>query len=449
MKKLMYLVLLMSVLMISACSEDSSSEEPAEEQVTPVKVSPVAKGDLQIDKEVIGRAMPDTQSAVLPKTAGELTELTVEKGDKVEQGQIIGRVDAGNVQDNVRIQELAVQSAQKQLDGAKNQKQAAEENLANAREQLQQARSAQNSKGNATSNVDLLQSLLGTAQDNASQMEELVESGAISQEQLAEVQQQVQQLTQQLSQARQSQSSGSASVQSAINQAEAAVTQAEQQVDSAQIGVEQARLQVDQAQVQLNQARGQLQNTAIKANATGEIVSLNAKVGDMVSNTQPMATIVNLNPIKVEATVSASELSLFEKGTEVPVTISSLNEEMKAETTYISPVTNDTGLYPVEATITNSDETIKPGMMVTFKLPEITVEDSLLVPTSSVIEEKDEAFVYVIKEERAIKTPVTIVRAQSNITAVEGDLTKGEQVVVKGQLTLTDDNKVRIMKEDD
>nr|WP_237458424.1 efflux RND transporter periplasmic adaptor subunit [Pontibacillus yanchengensis] len=280
-------------------------------------------------------------------------------------------------------------------------------------------------------------------------MEELVESGAISQEQLAEVQKQVQQLTQQLSQARQSQSSGSPSVQSAINQAEAAVTQAEQQVDSAQIGVEQARLQVDQAQVQLEQARGQLQNTAIKANATGEIVSLNARVGDMVSNTQPMATIVNLNPITVEATVSASELSLFEKGTEVPVTISSLNADMKAKTTYISPVTNDTGLYPVEATITNSDETIKPGMMVTFKLPEITVEDSLLVPTASVIEEKDEAFVYVIKEERAIKTPVTIVRAQSNITAVKGDLTKGNQVVVKGQLTLTDDNKVRIMKEDD
>ncbi|MYL34255.1 efflux RND transporter periplasmic adaptor subunit [Pontibacillus yanchengensis] len=449
MKKLMYLMLLMSVFMISACSEDSTSEEPAEEQVTPVKVSQVAKGDLQIDKEVIGRAMPDTQSAVLPKTAGELTELTVEKGDKVEQGQIIGRVDAGNVQDNVRIQELAVQSAQKQLDGAINQKKAAEENLANARDQLQQARSAQNNKGNATSNVDLLQSLLGTAQDNASQMEELVESGAISQEQLAEVQKQVQQLTQQLSQARQSQSSGSPSVQSAINQAEAAVTQAEQQVDSAQIGVEQARLQVDQAQVQLEQARGQLQNTAIKANATGEIVSLNARVGDMVSNTQPMATIVNLNPITVEATVSASELSLFEKGTEVPVTISSLNADMKAKTTYISPVTNDTGLYPVEATITNSDETIKPGMMVTFKLPEITVEDSLLVPTASVIEEKDEAFVYVIKEERAIKTPVTIVRAQSNITAVKGDLTKGNQVVVKGQLTLTDDNKVRIMKEDD
>ncbi|MFC0525272.1 efflux RND transporter periplasmic adaptor subunit [Pontibacillus salicampi] len=451
MKKIgIYMVMLWTVLVISACSNDQTSDEPEEEQVTPVKIAKVSKGDLQIEKEVYGRAMPGAQSGIIPKANGELVELTIEKGDVVKKGQTIGRIDTGNSQDNVRLQEIAVESAQKQLDQAVSQREAAEENLANAREQLDDAKSAQNaSKGGSTGSVEDLESLLSNARQNEERMQELVESGAVKKEELTRVQSQVEELTKQLSQAQQqNQQAQAAAGQSAVAQAEMAVTQAEQQLDSAKIGVEQAALQVDQAQVQLEQAKGQLQNGAITSNQAGEVVSLEAKEGDMVSNTQPMATVVSLNPIKVEATVSPEELQLFEKGKEVPVAISSVQDDFKAKVNYISPVTNDTGLYPVEATIANSDKVIKPGMMVTFQLPEVTVKDKLLVPTSAVLEENGESFVYVIAEEKAKKTPVEVIRAQSNTTAVKGELSKGDQVVIKGQLTLSDNNKVSIVKED-
>ncbi|KGX86423.1 efflux RND transporter periplasmic adaptor subunit [Pontibacillus litoralis] len=446
-KNILAMLLLILLVTLSACAEEKSSEQPKEEPVTPVQVMKVKKGDLQVEREVYGRAIPGSQSSIVPKATGELVELTIERGDVVKEGQSIGRVDTGNVQDNVELQQLAVQSAQKQLDGATSQKEAAAQNVTDAKEQLEEAKQATNkqSESNVGSTSEL-EKLLKTATDNEKEMKQLVESGAVSEKEYNQIVEQVEILTQQLAQAQKAAQASAG--QSPVAQAEMAVKQAEQQLDSAKIGVEQAKLQVEQAQTQLEQAKGQLQNGAITSNQSGEVVSLEVKQGDMVSNTQPMATVVDLNPIKVEANVSAEELKLFEEGKKVPVAISSVKDKFKAEITYIPSVTNDSGLYPVEATIANSDEQIKPGMMVTFQLPEVTVKKQLLVPTQAIVEEGGKAYVYVVEEERAKKKPIEIVRSQSRITAVKGDLKKGDPIVTKGQLTLSDDNKVNIMKED-
>ncbi|KGX91018.1 efflux RND transporter periplasmic adaptor subunit [Pontibacillus marinus] len=449
-KNLIMGLMLLVMLIISACSQETQSGEEKEERITPVETALVSKGNLQVEKEVIGRAMPDTNIGIVPKANGELIQLNVARGDTVEKGQVIGRVDAGNAQENVELQEIALRQARSQLKSAQNQKDQAQQGLQDAQERLKQAK-IQNENNDTSSSVGVDNALIQfqDAQRNEQRMKELYEEGAVSLQKYEQAQVQAQQAENQLEQARKSLQTGNSSGQSSLQQAKIGVTQAQQQLDNAQISVEQAQLQVEQAQVQLRQARNQAADTSITATATGEVVQVNAEVGDMVSNQQPIATVVNLNPIKVDATVAAEELPLFKKGKDIPAYINPIELEEQANVSYISPVTNDSGLYPIEAVIANSNSQIKPGMMVTLQLPEITVENSILVPTSAVIEENDEAFVYIIEEERAKKTPVTIVRTQSDITAVKGELSEGDQVVIKGQLTLADGNKVSIMKEDE
>ncbi|MCD5324093.1 MULTISPECIES: efflux RND transporter periplasmic adaptor subunit [Pontibacillus] len=391
-KKVLAGAMLTLSLVLGACSDDSTEGTQSEvEQVTPVEVAQVSKGDLVVEREVFGRAMPSKNAPILPKSTGELVEVNVSKGDTVQKGDVIGRVSASNVNDQIEVQKISVQSAQKQLEAARSQRDAAEESLRDAREQLNDAKEQEDK-------------LMGPAKENAKQ---------------------------------------------AVSQAERAVDQAEAQYDSAQISVEQAQLQVDQAQAQLDSTRGQLSNAAIVATISGEVTSVNGEVGDMVSGQQPFATIVALNPITLQVSVTADELSLFKKDQEIPAFMSSLDEDVTSKVTYISSITNDSGLYPVEATVTNADAKIKPGMMATLQLPEMTVADKILVPTSAVVEENEETYVYIIEEERAVKTAVEVVRAQSDLTAITGDVTEGDQVVTKGQLTLSDDNKIRIMKEVD
>lgn len=379
-------------LVMGACSDDSTEDTASEvEQVTPVEVAQVSQGDLVVEREVFGRAVPSKNAPILPKSTGELVEVNVSKGDTVQRGDVIGRVSASNVNDQIRVQEISVQSAEKQLEAARSQRNSAEEALVSARAQLEDAKEQQ-------------EGLSGLAKEAAKQ---------------------------------------------AVQQAQSGVNQAKSQVESAEVSVEQAQLQVQQAQAQLEQTRGQLNNAAIVATVSGEVTSVNGEVGDMVSGQQPFATIVAISPINLQVAVTAKELSLFEKDQEIPAYVSSLEKDVTSKVSYISSVTNDSGLYPVEATVTNADGNIKPGMMAKLQLPEMTVSDHILVPTSAVVEENTETYVYVIEEERAMKVAVEVVRAQSDLTAIKGDVTEGDQVVTKGQLTLSDDNKIRIMKEVD
>ncbi|MDC3425005.1 efflux RND transporter periplasmic adaptor subunit [Aquibacillus sp. 3ASR75-11] len=186
----------------------------------------------------------------------------------------------------------------------------------------------------------------------------------------------------------------------------------------------------------------------VKAPSSGQVTMLQAQTGGMVSNTEPMATIVTLDTILLNATVTPDSRALFDETEEVPANFDLMDKTFRADITYVSDVANDTGLFPVELEIENESEQIKPGMVASLKLPEKVVEDALLIPTEALIEEDEETFIYIIKQNKAVKTTVTTVEIQTDVTAITGAVAKGDTIVTKGQLTLQNGSMVRIMKEE-
>lgn len=438
------IVALLSIGLISGCSNNEEPEEEVE-RVTPVETAVVEKGDLSIERKIIGRTAPADTSQILPRTPGELVALNVEKGDRVEKGDAIGQVDAQDTQSQVELQENAVQQASKQLENARISRRQAALGVENAKKQVDAAKEAQQARAEQSKGQEqAAYQQYEQAKELADQTKKLADEGTIPEVLYEQAKNRADQAYAQYEQAKNQTAPSSAEVE----QAEAQVDQAEEQLAQAEVGVEQAQLQVEQAQVQLNQAREQNSNNTISAPSSGEITSLDAKVGDMVSNQQPIGAIVALNPMTVEATVTSDQLNLFEKGQEIDVAINGVDEPVTSTVDYVASVPNDTGLYPVEATIENEEEAVKPGTMATFLLPETVVSDTFLVPTEAVVEEGGEAYLYEIVDEVAEKVEVTIVEAQSDLTAVEGDLQAGAEIVTTGQLTLSDGAKVSIIKED-
>ncbi|MFD1020128.1 efflux RND transporter periplasmic adaptor subunit [Thalassobacillus hwangdonensis] len=435
---------LIGTLIISGCSDKEENAEP-ENQITPVETALVTKGDLSIDRKVNGRAVAGTTSPVIPRQPGELVTLNVEKGDQVNEGDAIATVDPGNANSQVELQELAVQQAQQQLENAQIAKRQAEQGLASAQDQVQLAKDAQQaSSTEMRRNIDAAQQQYAQVKEIADQSKELAEEGTIPEVIYEQAQAQADQAYAQYQQLKNQKPATSGNLQ----QAEAQVDQAREQVNQADVGIEQARLQVEQAQVQLNQAKSQASDNTITATASGEITRLNAREGDFVSNQQPIATIVSIDTMSIEATVTAGQLNLFEKSQEIEVRVDALDETVTANISYVSSVPNDTGLYPVEASITNVDKKIKPGMMATFLLPEIIVENTLIVPTEAVVEQSDGAYIYQVVDNVAKQISVTIVESQSDRTAIEAEIEKGAEIVTTGQLTLSDGADVSIIKED-
>lgn len=188
-------------------------------------------------------------------------------------------------------------------------------------------------------------------------------------------------------------------------------------------------------------------NQTVYAQAAGEIASLTADEGAMVSNEEPLMVIAEFDPMTVHMTVAADTFDLLETGDTYPIVID--EAEYEAEITSISTMPDDTGLYPIEATVENDDDDILSGMVSVMHVPENRVEDTIILPTEAVVTESGETFVYVVEDDQAVQKDVTVQESQSDETAVEGDIEEGDQVVVKGLLTLSDGMNVNVAEEDD
>ncbi|MBH0230617.1 efflux RND transporter periplasmic adaptor subunit [Halobacillus yeomjeoni] len=442
MKRIVPLVFM--VILLVACSADRSSEEK-KERVTPVETALVEKDDFIIERKIVGRAETSQSSAVIPKTPGELVSLKVSKGDRVVEGQTLAVVDPGDGESQIKLQKLAVQQAEKQLENAEIAEQQAELGLENAQEQVDLAEKASQTQSSQSSQaIEAARQQYEQAQALADQTKQLVEEGSVPEAFYEQAQNRADQAQAQYQQLKNQQKPSS----SAVSQAKAQVNQAEQQLKQARVSVEQAQLQVEQAKVQLNQAEDQASNQVITAPSGGEIAALNAGKGDFVTTQQPFATIVTLNPMTVTASVTAEQLSLFEKGEQLEVEVDAIEQTMTSTVQYISSVPDDTGLYPVEAAVDNKEENIKPGMMASFILPELVVEKSWIVPTDAIVEDSGETFLYYVKEDKAVKVEVEVIESQTDKTAIDADLPVDAEVITTGQLTLDDGSKVTIMKED-
>ncbi|SFE10495.1 RND family efflux transporter, MFP subunit [Lentibacillus persicus] len=185
----------------------------------------------------------------------------------------------------------------------------------------------------------------------------------------------------------------------------------------------------------------------VTASASGEIASLNVEENAMASESDPMMVIADFSSMTINLTVSSDALNLFTTGDTHTAVID--DEEYEAEITSVGSMPDDTGLYPVEATVENTDDAIVSGMVAVVNVPENRVEDTLLVPTEAVVTESGESIVYVVEDNQAVQKSINVQASQSAQTAVTGDIEEGDQVVVNGLLTLSDGMNVTVAEEED
>jgi len=184
----------------------------------------------------------------------------------------------------------------------------------------------------------------------------------------------------------------------------------------------------------------------IKASESGEIMELSAKEDDILSGEDPLAMITNFDELKIGFTVTNHVRKLFELDETYDVRIEKENYSLTIDK--IGKIPGETGLYPVEGTVKNKDEQVLPGMIGMVKLPENKVGQAIILPTEAIVEENDGSFVYKVDGDQVKKLEVTVVETQSDLSAIEGDITEDDEIVINGQLMLSDGSKIVIEKEE-
>lgn len=211
---------------------------------------------------------------------------------------------------------------------------------------------------------------------------------------------------------------------------------------------EQVRANLDTARAEYDLAKLDLRYTSIRAPFSGFISERLVRVGNLVSNLEPVFRITSYDPLIAVLHVPERELSVLSKGLPVSVSVDAWpGWTFYGEVTRISPVVDpDTGTFRVTAEISDDQDKLKPGLFGRIQVLYDTHANATVIPRSAVISEDDQNHVFVVAEDgTANRRAIELGYEKNGIVEITSGVTAGEQVITAGKGSLNNGTAVEVI----
>jgi multidrug efflux pump subunit AcrA (membrane-fusion protein) len=355
--------------------------------------------------EATGSLAGDVQTDVQPQTSGKVVAVGVDLGSYVKRGQMIAQLE---VADN----KLRLDQAIAQIDNAKASVRQAEERIGLRPGQVFDPEKVAE-VGAARANYEL-------AEKNLQRAVKLVESGDVSRSAY----------DQQKSQ------------RDALKETyQAALAQARQNYAAVAV----ARSNVANAQSQVDLARRALAYTVIASPIDGYVADRPVDVGEYVTTTTKVATVVRTNPLRMRIDIPEQAIPEVKFGESVSLTTSAWpDRSFSGHIARVSPnVTPASRTLTVEAEIENSSGALKPGQFATVRILLPRSEPAILVPARAVHTESGVSRVFVIKNGHAEQRLVQLGQTEGDLVEIKTGVAADEQVATSNVELLSDGATVK------
>lgn len=407
------IILLLAALSLfaSGCGKSSADakNKAAAANATPevVQVSTAAAITRELPRyvEATGSLAADEQTDVAPTVAGRVVAVGVDLGSYVQRGSLLVRLDDADAR--LRLTQLQAQAQQAQ--SAVRQ--------AEARIGL---RPGQAFDPNRVAEVGAARVALELAEKQLRRFEHLIESGDVSRADYDRQRSQRDQLQQQY---------------------EAALQAARQNY----AGIATARAAANAAEAQVAQARKAVSDVAVYAPISGYVADRPADLGEYVSPTSKVATIVRTNPLRMRIDIPEQAISTIQPGQTISITTSAYADRSFAgRIARISPnVVAASRTLTVEAEVENGQGLLKPGQFATVRISQPKGDAAVLIPLRAVRTEQDVSRVFVIRDGRVQERVVQLGQVEGELVEVKTGINADELVATSNVEMLKDGAAVR------
>lgn len=205
----------------------------------------------------------------------------------------------------------------------------------------------------------------------------------------------------------------------------------------------QAELQALKSQVQL--IRAQLAKTTIIAPFSGKVGLRNISVGEYLTPNTTIANLLSTNPVKISFSIPEKYVSQLKTNSSISFNIDGNNKTYTGKIFAIEPGINEqTRTLQIKALAQNPNNELLPGSFAKVKLSLSAIKDALLIPTEAVIPVLKGKVVYVSKNGKAQQVPIeTGTRTADKILVLSG-LNVGDTVLTTGAMALKPDAEVKV-----
>ena len=397
-RKVLAALAVASVLSLGAlaCSTQakgtSDNGKPAAADPLSVKTATVESKPLERFLRVTGSLVADEQAEVSAETAGRVVATPVERGTRVAAGTLLVRISAAET--SAQLQEAEANASQIE-----------------ARLGLH---AGQSFNPETVPDVMNAKAALDLAQAEFDRIKSLLDQKVVS--------------------------------QSEYDQRRTQVEAARQQHQSAKNMAEQSFRSLGAARARVALAQKGLDDTLVRAPFDGVVAERLVSVGDYVARGTRVATVVRVDPLRVELTVPESSVSLVQIGQHVRLTVDAYpGEEFDATVRFVSPaLRSDQRALTVEAVSKNPDGRLKPGLFATAMIRQTSATEGLLVPITAIETVAGTSRVYVVKNGMAEERIVTTGEKVGDRIEITSGVAAGEAVAAEPRGRLTDGRAVTV-----
>lgn len=214
-----------------------------------------------------------------------------------------------------------------------------------------------------------------------------------------------------------------------------------------EIAVARAKAQLSSARRQLLASELALRNTAVVAPFAGFVEETHAEVGDYLQMGSPCATVLDLDPIYVEAAVTEQQHPQLRLGAEVEITMAT-GATARGSLSFIGKQSADESrTYPIEVTVPNPDFAISSGLSAEIAVS-LSAQPAHKVGMSYVVlDANGEMGVRAVDDDRRVHFyPIEVVREDPDGLWVSG-LPAEVTLITVGQEFVSPGQQVRVQRD--
>ncbi len=214
--------------------------------------------------------------------------------------------------------------------------------------------------------------------------------------------------------------------------------------------LDQAKSALAQANAVYEQVARQLGYTSVKAPINGKVEARYVEAGEQVVPGTQVLRLVDARNVYVSAGIPERYAGDIEIGTPAEINlptagISSRQGRVSFAGSVIDP---DSRSFEINIAVENEDGKLKPEMIAELEILRLTVDSALVAPGNAVTRTENGHSVFIVAEEDgnyvAHLREVTLGAEYSNQVVILSGVSTGEQLVVRGQSTLADQDLVTV-----
>lgn len=219
-----------------------------------------------------------------------------------------------------------------------------------------------------------------------------------------------------------------------------------QAFDDLQSSQDAARARLDQSQASARLARQQLRDASIRAPFDGRVGERTVDVGDYVRKGDPLLTVTDDDTLEVRFTVPEGYADRVSVGSSMQVTTPSVSGRwFDGRVYFVSPTVDpQTRSVALKAVVPNPEGELRAGSSADVRLVLERRSGAVVVPEAAVVPRQGESLVFVVREGKAVRTPIQVGYRTPGRVEVASGVAAGDTVVTAGQQRLQDGTPVRI-----